>query len=73
MSVTRLLLLLGFSLSVRVVSDSEVHKADKVRLVGEIYDELDEVRLIMMRFVRSERPMIDDKLDDDCEVCPADE
>ena len=31
------------------------------------------MRLIMMRFVRSERLMSDDELDEDCEVCQADE
>ena len=31
------------------------------------------MRLIMMRFVSSERLMSDDELDEDCEVCQADE
>ena len=31
------------------------------------------MRLIMMRFVRLERLMSDDELDEDCEVCHADE
>ena len=31
------------------------------------------MRLIMMRFVRSERLMSDEELDEDCEVCQADE
>ena len=53
-----------------------MHKADEVsevRLVGETDDKLDDVRLIMMRFVRSEKLMSDDELDKDCEVHQADE
>ena len=52
-----------------VVSDSEVHKDDEfseVRLVGEIVSWM---RLIMMRFMRSERLMRNEELDEDCEIC----
>ena len=31
------------------------------------------MRLIIMRFVRSERLMSNDELDEDCDVCQADE
>ena len=31
------------------------------------------MRLIMMRFVKSERLTSDEELDEDCEVCQADE
>ena len=31
------------------------------------------MRLIMMRFVRLERLVSDEELDEDCEVCQADE
>ena len=60
-----------------VVSDSEVHKADevsKVRLAGEIDDELDGVSEVNYdEVVRSERLMSEDELDEDCDVCQADD
>ena len=54
-----------------------MHTADEVsevRLMGEIDDELDDVSdLIIIRFVRSEKLMSDNELDEDCKDHQADE
>ena len=51
----------------------EVSEVTEVRLLEEI-DELDEVSEVdYEEFMRSERLMSDDELDEDCAVCQADE